>query len=123
MRDGEGKPLFTIEKMREMLWGNWFYNKKKKTFTTEQFNKKGKAFKRTFCKFVLDPIIKMCKICMEGTMEQIDAACKQYKININPKTDFRDKKGNKIDPGRKLNKIVFQKWLNASDAILEMVVC
>lgn len=71
MRDGDGKPLFTIEKMREMLWGNWFYNKKKKTFTSEQFNKKGKARKRTFCKFVLDPIIKMCKICMEGTMEQI----------------------------------------------------
>lgn len=27
-----------------------------------------------------------------------------------------------MGPGRKLNKVVFQKWLNASDAILEMVV-
>ena len=61
----------TLEKMMEMLWSDWFYNKKKKTFTTDQFNKKGKARKRAFCKFILDPIIKITKVAFEGTMEQI----------------------------------------------------
>ncbi len=54
-----------------MLWGDWFYNKKKKTFTTDQFNKKEKRRKRAFCKFILDPIIKITKVAFEGTMEQI----------------------------------------------------
>lgn len=35
MRNGEGKKLFTVNRMRELLWGDWFYDKKKKTFTSE----------------------------------------------------------------------------------------
>jgi translation elongation factor EF-G len=59
-----------LPKMMAMLWGDWFYNKKKKTFTTDQYKKNGKVRKRAFCKFILDPIIKITKISYEGTMEQ-----------------------------------------------------
>lgn len=63
-------------------------------------------------------------MCMEGTLEQIQKMLDdpKYKIALNTKVDFKDKKAQQIMPGRKLNKIVFQKWINASDAILEMVV-
>jgi len=52
-----------------MLWGDWFYDKKKKSFTTEEFSKKQKKRKRAFCKYILDPIIKLTKIAIEGNIE------------------------------------------------------
>ena len=69
----------------------------------------------SFCKFILDPIIKITKVAFEGTMEQIKKLAGQYKINL---TNTQWKYG----IGRKLCKAVMQKWLNASESILEMVV-
>ena len=101
--------------MTGYLWGDWFYNKKKKTFTNEEFKKSGKPRKRCFCKFILDPIIKITKLCMEGTVEQVQKLAEKYRITLSNKQW-------KLGIGRKLNKAIMQKWLNASEGILEMVV-
>lgn len=58
-----------VEKLTNMMWGDWFYNKKKKTMTTEQFNKKNKPRKRNFCNFILKPIIKLTNTVFEGTLD------------------------------------------------------
>jgi elongation factor 2 len=104
-----------MTKLRDMLWGDWFYNKKKKTFTNEQYNKKGKPRKRTFCKFILEPIIKLTNTVFEGTLDQVKELC--AKLGVNLSNDQW-----KLEQGRKLAKAIMQKWLNASEAILEMVV-
>jgi hypothetical protein len=62
-------PGMTMEKLRGMMWGDWFYNKKKGSFTNEQYNKKGKPRKRTFAKFILTPIIKLTNTVFEGTLD------------------------------------------------------
>jgi len=49
--------------MMDILWGDTFYNKKKKKTTSKSHNKKGKPNKRLFCKYIMDPIIKMHKVC------------------------------------------------------------
>lgn len=104
-----------MAKLRSMMWGDWFYNKKKKTFTNEQFNKKGKPRKRTFCKFVLEPIIKLTNTVFEGTLDQVKELCAKLEVNL---TNDQWK----LEQGRKLAKAIMQKWLNASESILEMVV-
>jgi elongation factor 2 len=104
-----------MEKLRGMMWGDWFYNKKKKTFTTEQHNKKGKPRKRTFCKFILEPIIKLTNTVFEGTLDQVKEMAAKLKIELT-------KEQWKLEQGRKLAKALMAKWMNASDSILEMVV-
>jgi hypothetical protein len=51
------------EEMMDILWGDCFYNKKKKKTTNKSHNKKGKPNKRLFCKYIMDPILKMHKVC------------------------------------------------------------
>lgn len=105
------------EDMMNLLWGDCYYNKKKKKTTNKEFNKKGKANKRCFCQFIMDPIIKVHKLANEINEETRPKLEKMLnKINVELTT-----KEWKLD-GRKLSKICMQKWLNASEAILEMVV-
>ena len=108
-------PGMEVGKLTEMMWGDWFYNKKKKTFTTEQFNKKQKPRKRTFCKFILEPIIKLTNTVFEGSLDQVKTLVEKLGVTLTG-TQW------KLEQGRKLAKAIMQKWLNASEAILEMVV-
>ena len=59
--------------------------------------------------------MKITKIALEGDMEQTKKLAAKYKINLT-NTQW------KLGIGRKLCKAIMQKWLNASESILEMVV-
>lgn len=52
-----------LDVMMNLLWGDTFYDKKKKETTKEAFNSKGKRNKRLFCKYIMDPILKVHKVC------------------------------------------------------------
>jgi elongation factor 2 len=57
------------KKMMEKLWGDNYFDAKGKVWKKEGIDKEGKPLKRTFCQFVMDPIIKLARSCMEGNIE------------------------------------------------------
>ena len=61
----------SVDKLIPMLWGDWFFDDKKGEFTTEQYAEDGKARERNFCKFILEPIIKLTNTVFEGTLDQV----------------------------------------------------
>ena len=110
----KGALNMTKEETMKILWGDNFYNKKKKKLTTKTHSKKGKPYKRLFVHFIMDPIIKMHKLCMEGQVEPLKKMLKNVNVELTNKEW-------KLE-GRHICKTVMAKWLNASEAILEMVV-
>lgn len=50
----------------QKLWGDNYFNKEKKCWTTSEISESGKQLKRTFVEFIMDPIIKMCRAVIEG---------------------------------------------------------
>merc|ERR1712057_158259 len=90
-------------KLIKKMWGNSFFDAKSgKWHKKEGEGEDGKPYVRGFCKFVLEPIFKMFKLIMVG---------------VELKGDEKDL------VGKPLVKTVMRKWLPASDALLEMIVC
>jgi len=91
----------TKKDMMNILWGDCYYNKKKKVTTGEEYNKKGKLNKRCFCKFIMEPIIKVHKLCNEKNDEDLSALTKllgKLDVTLTNKEWKQD--------GRKLSKTV-----------------
>ena len=51
------------------LWGDNYYDPDTRKFVTEPTNSEGKTLQRTFVKFIIEPIIKMCRAIMENDVE------------------------------------------------------
>ena len=102
------------EKMINKLWGDNFFDKDKKVWTTKSVNKDGVKLKRAFVSFILDPIITISKACIEDNEELIDKLLLRLNVKLNSKE--REEKG------KDLLKIILSKWINVSNAILEMMV-
>ncbi|XP_055388560.1 elongation factor 2-like [Condylostylus longicornis] len=97
-------------KLMQRLWGDSFYNAKKKTFAKT----KGEDSNRAFCQFIMDPICSLFTQIMNEDKpgyEKILTA-----IGIELKGDDRNL------TGKHLLKRVMQLWLNAGDTLLEMIV-
>jgi elongation factor 2 len=62
----------------------------------------------------MKPIIMLVKNCMDANMEAVIKMCEQLGLTL--KTDEKEKRG------KDLFKCVFQKWLNAADALIEMII-
>lgn len=54
------------DNLMKKLWGDYFYDPETKKIVTEQTNKEGKTLQRTFVKFIIDPIVKMCRAIMDN---------------------------------------------------------
>lgn len=54
-----------VEKLTKKLWGDNYYDAKSKVWRTEEFDKDGNTLKRAFCMFIMEPICKMAKACIE----------------------------------------------------------
>jgi elongation factor 2 len=97
------------EKMQNKLWGDWFFDAKGKKWVTEQNN-----LKRAFAQFVMDPVIKLARSCMSNDYETVEKMATTMEIVLTTADkELRDKH---------LLKAVMQKWINAADTILEMMV-
>jgi elongation factor 2 len=99
------------EKMMEKLWGDWFYNPGKHTWTHSDH---GGTFERAFCHFIAAPIVTLFRAIMEEKHGKVQKMLKA--IGVELKGDEKEL------VGKPLLKRVMQKWLPAGDAILEMIV-
>jgi len=103
-----------LDKMMSKLWGDWFFSAKEKKWKTEGTDSEGKPLKRAFAQFVMDPVIKLARAAMANEYETIKTMSKVMEITLtSADLELRDKH---------LLKAVMQKWINAADTILDMMV-
>lgn len=102
------------EKMQQKLWGDNYFDQKAKTW---QYNDKaadGTELKRTFVQFMMEPVIRLCRATMNGEMDKVDKMISTLGITL--------KAADRELQGKHLMKNVFQKWINAAEALLEMII-
>ena len=102
------------EKMMEKLWGDNYFDQKAKKWKNYKEADDGSELKRAFVSFIMEPVIRLCKATMNGEMEKVDKMLKTLEITL--KNDERSLQG------KHLMKNVFQKWINAAEALLEMII-
>jgi elongation factor 2 len=103
-----------VKQLMERFWGDNFYDAANKMWRFEGTTKDGKQLKRAFAQFIMDPIIQIARAAMQNDYEKLKKML--TKLNIIMDTaewELRDKH---------LNKCIMQKWINAADAIMEMMI-
>lgn len=100
------------EKLAKKLWGDHFYDKEKKKFVTEPPG--GDYSTRGFNKFIMEPISKLMKAIKISDIDLVKKILKNLNITIKEE-EFE------LAP-RDLIRKIFKKWLNAADALVEMIV-
>jgi elongation factor 2 len=104
------------EKMMQKLWGdNYFDQKAKKWKNHDKPDEEGAPhLKRAFVGFMMEPVIRLCKASMQGEMEKVDKMLVTLELSL--KAEERQLQG------KHLMKCIFQKWINAAEALLEMII-
>lgn len=103
------------EKMMKKLWGdNYFDAPAKKWKKHSQPDTGDVPLQRCFVQFIMDPIVKLAGAIMNNKLERVWKMCTALNINV--------KESEKEKSGKELLKLIFQRWLNAGDALLEMIV-
>lgn len=103
-----------MEKMKNKLWGDWYFDAANKKWITDNISGDGKVLSRAFCQFIIDPIVKIFSNCMMGKKEAVFKMIKSLGVVLSKEETELDEK--------KLIKIIMQRWLNAADALLEMMI-
>jgi len=98
----------------EKLWGDNYFDTKAKKWKNHGEADGGGQLKRCFVQFIMAPVIQLCKATMNGQLDKVEAMTKQ--LNITMKSDEMKLQG------KHLMKNVFQKWINAAEALLEMII-
>lgn len=96
------------------LWGDNFYNPALKQFQRTNQTSDGKQLQRSFNQFIMRPILQLSRNIMSENREAVYKALDSLGIALKPKE--------KELAGKDLLKCVFQKWLNAAEALLEMII-
>jgi len=102
------------EKMMEKLWGDNYFDAKAKKWKNHDKADDGKALKRAFVSFMMEPVIRLCRATMNGEMEKVNKMLTNLEITL--------KADELALQGKHLMKNVFQKWINAAEALLEMII-
>jgi len=102
------------EKMMEKLWGDNFFDAKAKKWKNHDKSDDGAKLKRAFVSFMMEPIIRLCRASYNGEWEKID--------KMLPNLDLTLKHDERTLQGKHLMKCIFQKWINAAEALLEMII-
>lgn len=98
---------------KKYLWGDWYFNAEKKRWTNKNPENK---FERGFCKLVLKPLKMLMKSIMNGQTEKYEKMFKKLGIKIT--SDERAE----IKKDKHLVKMAMNKWLPASECLLNMFV-
>lgn len=108
---------FKIDEARlmEKLWGDNYFDTESKKWKTDPTSDSGATLKRTFNTFVLDPIIKLARSCLDGNVEQMNKMLTS--LNVTLKSDELENL-----KGKHLLKLVLSRWINAADTIIEMMI-
>jgi len=100
-------------KLMKKFWGDNYFNAAAKQFQTSDMAD-GKQLQRCFVQFIMRPVIMLCRNIMN---DNLDGVWKMLEtLNIVLKTDEKDKRS------KDLFKCIFQKWINAAEALLEMII-
>ena len=102
------------EKMMEKLWGDNFFDQAAKKWKNHNKADDGKDLKRAFVSFMMEPVIRLCKASMAGEIEKVDKMLTTLSITL--KAEERQLQG------KHFMKAIFQKWINAAEALLEMII-
>ncbi|MCQ2973121.1 MAG: GTP-binding protein [archaeon] len=102
------------DKLIKKLWGDNYFDPKTKKWTTENQDEDGNDLKRAFCSMILDPLLKLANSVKSGNKELYEPMLK--KLGIELKGDEKDLQG------KHLVRKVMQKWIFASEALLEMII-
>jgi elongation factor 2 len=102
------------DKLMRKFWGDNFYDPKNKVWRTEDRDKDGSSLKRAFVMFIIEPIVKIYRACIEKDQELIDKLLVSIGVKL-----YVDEKEFQT---KKLFKIIMHKWIYAAEAILEMMI-
>merc|ERR1719384_2697445 len=103
------------EKMMKRLWGDSFFNAKKKTWTNVmQPEGCTSPLPRAFCQFIMTPINQLMRAIMEDQKEKYEKMMTTLGITL--------KGDDKQLTGKPLMKRTMQIWINAADTLLSMIV-
>lgn len=102
------------EKMKAKLWGDWFFDAAGKKWVTDCIGTDGKTLSRAFCQFIIDPIVKIFSNCMVGKTDTVFKMIASLGVELSTEEKELQEK--------KLIKVIMQRWLNAADALLEMMI-
>mmetsp|Transcript_5047 Transcript_5047/g.11122 ORF Transcript_5047/g.11122 Transcript_5047/m.11122 type:complete len:837 (-) Transcript_5047:124-2634(-) len=102
------------EKMMKRLWGDNYFNAKKKTWTTNpQPEGCTEPLSRAFCQFIMTPINQLMRAIMNDDKEKYEKM--MTSLNIVLKGDEKQLQG------KALMKRTMQIWINAADTLLTMI--
>lgn len=110
-----GKFGMDKEKMMKRLWGDSFFNAKKKVWTNIQ-KPDGETvpLRRAFCQLIMDPISQVIASCTANQKEKYEPMLEKLQIKLSQEERQLE--------GKPLMKRVMQIWLNAADTLLTMIV-
>ena len=103
-----------MEKMREKLWGDNYYDIKTKKWFEKPVNEEGEPLTRAFSAFIMEPIIKLSRSIMEGNTDQRDKLLASLEISLSSEE--------KELSWKRLLKLIMARWINVADTLLEMMV-
>lgn len=64
------------------LWGDNYFNAKEKKWTHNELDGDGKILNRCFVEFIMNPIIKLTKVVMEGDDKKKKKMLKACKVKL-----------------------------------------
>merc|ERR1712217_456950 len=110
-----GKMGVDKEKMMKRLWGDSFFNAKKKTWTNVQTPEGSRGpLPRAFCQFIMGPITQLMRAIMNDDKPKYEKMMGTLGITL---------KGDDMNlTGKPLMKRSMQIWINAADTLLSMIV-
>jgi elongation factor 2 len=103
------------DKMMKRLWGDMYFNAKKKTWTNQcQPEGCDKPLERAFCQFIMGPIAQLMRAIMNDDKPKYEKMMTTLGVTL--KGDDRQL------TGKPLMKRTMQIWINAADTLLAMIV-
>lgn len=102
------------DRLLTKLWGDNYFDPKTKKWTDEATTEDGTELKRAFCSMIIDPLLKLANSVKEGKKEVYEPMLEKLGITL---------KGEEKElTGKYLVRKVMQKWIFASEALLEMII-
>lgn len=111
----EKKFQVPINKIRERLWGENYYNDATKKWSSDNTDvDSGKSLKRAFISFILNPIWKLSKAIRDGEKETVRNMLNIINVQVEEAL-FEEQP-------RKIAKHILSSWISAGDTLLEMII-
>jgi len=102
-----------VDSVMKMLWGEKYFNNATKKMVSQPSSGDVKN-ERTFCKFVLDPILTLARTTMNGEKDKYEPLLK--KINISLTSQEADL------AAKEIYKVVMRRFLPLADALLQGII-